>query len=427
MQRSTAIALLPPYQGIKNVHAGLGVGNNAQLVNAILVDFGAAVKQTRALAPRFNGGTLDATARNVWNFLKHQITYKEDSGLYQHMRLPNALVRTGVGDCKSYSLFAAGIMANLGYPVTFRFAGYSGAKHPGHVYILAGTGSSQRIIDAVYTSYNAEKKPTTYLKDYKMEIATISGIGCTDCNGVGCAGNCDSIGKVQLGKALKKAATAIKTAKKTAVTTVKKAAAPVVKAAAKLTVKAAGMAPRTAFLQLVKLNVHNFAGRLDAKRNDALKKWQQLGGMPGELNASINAGKQRKPIFGIDGIGAAAATVATILVAAAPIIAAMAAILGKDGTNPTGTSTGGNSSTPSSTAADIINAASNLINKTASPAGGPGTDPGYSGGGDYNPTSGGGNTTGEGTAAPTDNTNQNGAPKWLLPLGIGVLALMILK
>lgn len=423
MNRTAAATYLPQYQGKKNIIASIGMGTNSQLVKAILGSYAAAVQQTKKLAPHFRGADFDSTAKAVWNFLKHQIKYKEDSGLLQHLKLPNALVTTGTGDCKSYSLFAAGIMANLGYKVTFRFTGY-GTNYPGHVYILASNGTQTLIIDAVWKYYNAEKKPYSYKKDYTMEIAQISGIGCTNCNG-----NCNcAIGRIQLKKVLTKAKEAVKTTAVKAKATVKSAAPAIVKKAAQLTLKATGMAPRTAFLQLVKLNVHDFAVRLNKKRDQALARWKQLGGNPGELNASINAGKTRKAIFGIQGIGFAAESVATILVAAAPIIASMAVILGKDNrdaetaqTAPTAEGT----TTATTTATTLIDAASRFLKnrqQEAAPSNTSGSSTSSQTGGNFFLPTPPSTPPPSEDVPPSTGTSEN---KWLLPAAAVALFLVL--
>lgn len=370
----TAAALLPPYQGKKHITSVMGLGNNRILVSAILKNYPLAVAQTKRLANQFNTGSLESTGQAVWQFLRSQINYKEDSGLFQHIKAPSALATVKNGDCKSFSTFAAGIMANLGYPVTYRFAGYDGSQHPGHVYILAGKPGNQIIIDGVWHTYNSEKKPYTFKKDYKMEIATITGTDCGCKNISGC--NCDPIGKIQLKKVLQKAKEAVKTTAKKAGEAVKNTTEAAARQAADLAKKAAGMAPRTAFLQLVKLNVHSFATKLDRKRESALAKWAKLGGNTGELNASINAGKTRKPILGIEnhpvteGIGIAAVTVAATLAAAAPIIAVMAEFLSSKIEAPTEgspTETAPTSSTaaptekPGETATKILEGATKIL------------------------------------------------------------------
>jgi len=414
MIRRTAATYLPPFKGQAHISAVLGVGTNSQLVKVILRDFPKAVEQTRRLAPRFNTGDIATTARNVWNFLKYQITYKEDSGTLQRIKLPSALVATGSGDCKSYSEFAAGIMANLGYKVTFRFAGYGGATIPGHVYITASNGRQTVIIDGVYSAFNAEKTPTSYLKDYTMQIETISGIGCQNCN--------NSIGATKLKKAVQKAKAQVKATAKQATAAVKKAAPGVVKKAAELTKKAVGLAPRTAFLQLVKLNVHSFAARLNRNRAKALERWKKIGGNPGELNASINAGLKRKAILGIEGIGEAAVTLAAVLASAAPIIALMATYLGREPKDapidptplPTGEAPPPAEETKT-TAAEIVENATKILQSIA-PRGGSNRSQ-NTGNNAQNSEAGGGPGP---EADPTTAASSEGVSPWLILGGLGL-------
>lgn len=98
-----------------------------------------------------------------------------------------------------------------------------------------------------------------------------------------------------------------------------------------------GFIPRNAFLGLVGINAFNFAGNMWDKINlgqwDAMaKKWKNLGGIPDKLLNTIKDGKSKPAILGST-IGAEPVTTstATLLAAAAPIIAALLAFLDKDG------------------------------------------------------------------------------------------------
>jgi hypothetical protein len=421
MNRAEAAILLPPYRHNTDVVAGIGIGTNGQLMREIIKAFPKALQQTRKIAQRFNKGSEVASAKAVWDFLRNEIKYKEDSGLIQKVKQPSALIGSGTGDCKSYALFAAAVMANLGYPVALRFAGYNGATHPGHVYTIAGS----TIIDGVFNRFNDEKKPMSFKKDFKMQIEHITGTGC-NCTGSGCA--CQ-IGKIELAKAVRQAGKAVKATKAKAVEAVKKAAPAVVKKTAQLVKKATVMAPRTAFLQLVKLNVHSFAIRLDKKRAKALEIWRKIGGNPGELNASINAGLNRKPILGLyptevnNGIGIDPATisVATVLATAAPVIAIMASLIGgkdSDSGKQTETNTGGNTAVQDATS--IIDNARTIIEKfkpAQEAPQGPAPTSTTSGGEGYQ-------TTNQSAAEEAQQVESAGGNKWLLP--VGILAALLL-
>jgi len=400
MNRNQAAQLLPTFMNKKHICAAVGVGNNKMLVAEILKNFTKAVNQTKRIAFKFKGENFNASAENVWNFLKKEITYQEDGGLLQLMKLPSALIATGKGDCKSYSLFSAGVMANLGSQIEFIFAGYNGATYPGHVYIIANNGNETRIIDAVYNKFNSEKKPYTYYKKYKMEISTISGINCANCQ--------DPIGKINLKKSVDKAAAVLRNKKQQLEKYAKTKIKPALKKVFDLEKKAVIMLPRVAFLQLVKLNVHHFALRLSQDRTKSLAIWSKLGGNKGELNASINAGLKRKPILGIQGIGVVGTSVAAILLAAAPIIATFAAILNSN----KGDKTKDPGSTNSVT--DIIDSAANFVNSTKTEnynTDGENSGGKYEGGGSPQP--------------PIDPPTATGS-KWLLPVAI-IAAILIIK
>lgn len=153
-------------------------GWNSDIITVIHSNVPAATKQMREVAQTFNKGNEMATARAIWNFLKREIKYVKDPDGYQNIKLPGRFVATGSGDCKSYSLFTASILENLGIPYSFRYTSYGLNTTPQHVYIVTDSGI---IIDGVWNKFNSEKAFTSK-KDYKMKIQTLSGIGCNDDN-----------------------------------------------------------------------------------------------------------------------------------------------------------------------------------------------------------------------------------------------------
>lgn len=71
--------------------------------------------QTKKLAPLLQQETLQETCNKIYWFLYHHIQYKAD-GAEQNLRSPACafqLRKEGV-DCKTYSIFASCILANLG-------------------------------------------------------------------------------------------------------------------------------------------------------------------------------------------------------------------------------------------------------------------------------------------------------------------------
>lgn len=106
--------------------------------------------------------------------------------------------------------------------------------------------------------------------------------------------------------------------------------------------KKVNMAPaRNAFLLLTKINARGLAsGMASGDRAQIDKLWKRFGGNTKNLNAAINQGKKKKPLFGgkqtaIRGINGEPVSTASAIVAAAPIIAAIVKLLGNSRKNKT--------------------------------------------------------------------------------------------
>lgn len=126
-------------------------------VNSFVQD---AINQAAPMAKHFKGGN---EAKKVFDFLLKEIQYSADGDLQKILK-PNALIKYGVADCKSFALFAAGILANLGYEITLRYAGYEpGSNLLNHVYVI----SDGVIVDPVYRVFNSEK-PFSINQDFKL-------------------------------------------------------------------------------------------------------------------------------------------------------------------------------------------------------------------------------------------------------------------
>ena len=136
----------------------------------------------------FRGRNPKETCKKIFDYIKNNFTYVADGG-EQVIKLPSALLKKRIGDCKSYSLFTASILENLKIPYKFVYTSYNNNPIPAHVYVVTEDGC---IIDAVYGIFNAEKKPT-YRYTQDMNVRYMAGIGanCTSCNS-------DAMGKVTI-------------------------------------------------------------------------------------------------------------------------------------------------------------------------------------------------------------------------------------
>jgi hypothetical protein len=137
-------------------------GNNGDIINALHGYMPYAIGQSKKRSSLFKGKNDKETCKNIWNFLKDNIRYVEDSIYFQDIKLPNRLIKERKGDCKSYSMFTASILECLGIPYKFAYTSYTDSKVPQHVYVQTDSGI---IIDAVWNKFDDEKVYTyKYLK-----------------------------------------------------------------------------------------------------------------------------------------------------------------------------------------------------------------------------------------------------------------------
>lgn len=146
------------------------------IINVIMQADAKAATYTKEFAKHLKGSSDYQTCFNIWSFLKGHIRYIEDKTPTQDVKSPASLVHSGYGDCKSFSIFTASILKNLGIPYSYRFASYSNSPVPTHVYIIAHTGKGNVIIDAVWHYYDSEKE-FKHKKDYYMSLNYVHGIG----------------------------------------------------------------------------------------------------------------------------------------------------------------------------------------------------------------------------------------------------------
>lgn len=136
----------------------------------------------------FDGGSVDQTAYNVWEYLKDNFKYRIEPEDMQILRSPSAIIGSdsfGI-DCKCYSLFSAGIMdayrRNTGqdFNLAYRFASYDPFDTtPQHVFAVVKDGGNEYWIDPVLDEYDEKKQPY-YFKDkniQNMALVALSGVG----------------------------------------------------------------------------------------------------------------------------------------------------------------------------------------------------------------------------------------------------------
>lgn len=284
------------------------------------------------IAGYFQAGSKRDVGRKIYNFLKNNVKYVIEPSTNQTVKSPSAILATGYGDCKHYSLFAGGILSSLKIPFAYRFASYRAFdKQPQHVFVVIDPDTSHEIwIDPVLSKFDL-KKPYNYSIDKKMALYQISGIGAT----------AQQKAALKAAKAAKKAAPT-KTAKKAAKVELKAArkaaertAGQVLKKGTKVVLKVAASPARNAFLALVALNFGGLATKLSAAWKKAPSKiqnfWDGIGGKTEALKKAWEKGEKKKRIFGYGEIGFAPAAGAA---AAAPILVKVTEVLKNIGIDP---------------------------------------------------------------------------------------------
>jgi len=141
------------------------------------------------ISDQFISDSVEDTAKKIWSFLRKNVPYRRESKNLQTVRSPYAIAAFPA-DCKSYALFAGGIIDSLNrkgllnVPWSYRFASYdeNNWQEPGHVFVVLYPGTKNEIwIDPVpEISYFDEKLQPVSFKDkfFKpMALVEISGIG----------------------------------------------------------------------------------------------------------------------------------------------------------------------------------------------------------------------------------------------------------
>lgn len=263
--------MINSWQNTKNIIDAIGTQHQKNLPDA------------KKICKYFKGADERETAKNIFNFLKTEIKYSVESSEKQSTKTMSRFLADGNGDCKHFSLFANTILQSCGYTPLYRFVGFKDNQIQ-HVYTYLP--NSNTILDAVLPSFDTEKTPKIK-KDINMSLYQLSGI--------------DQIGGLNFDKVKNN----IKNASAKGSDVVKKAAAQIPAAAKQIKqgMATAGLAlPRAAFLALVELNfiglATDFKKIIDAKGDEGIKWWVDLGGDRSSFSKSISQGSNKKAILG---------------------------------------------------------------------------------------------------------------------------------
>jgi len=279
--------------------------STTDIIEAICNAHNKYVNEYSKISSFFKASTPRQTGKKIFDFLKNNVNYQIEVSDRQTVKSPAAILTNGYGDCKHYSLFAGGILQNLGIPFAYRFASYKIFNaEPQHVFVVINPGTANEIfLDPVLDEFD-KKKPYTYAKDKKMAIYSISGID----------------------------------DQKVARQAANRTAGQVLKKGSKVVLKIAAAPVRAAFIGLVALNFAGLATKLSAGWQKAPSRitnfWEGAGGQINALKKAWEKGSTKKRIFGnMIGVDPGTAT-AAVATTAAPLLVKVADVLKKIGVDP---------------------------------------------------------------------------------------------
>ena len=125
------------------------------------------IEQASLIAELFDKGSCIDTAQDVFNYLQ-ELNYKADD-FKQIIQTPYRLNKTLSGDCKSYSIFAASIMAAIGYEVRFVYT----CNNPNgmwHVYPQVKCNNEIITIDGTIDQFNYDTPATIIIPTGWMQL-----------------------------------------------------------------------------------------------------------------------------------------------------------------------------------------------------------------------------------------------------------------
>lgn len=332
-------------------------GINGDIINAIHKNFPQAVEQTKGIAHKFEAKTDLDTCYNLWKFERLKLTYKKDPLGKQQIRLPNRFIADAEngkgGDCKSYSLFSAAVLYNLGFTVWFQYVAYTVKKAEdgisSHVFVKAEKNGQTFFLDGCNKRFNTFTGKLVTEK--KMTIETLSGIDEQHDE--------DKYGRKLTAREKRIRNYAGKLVEHTMRTNQQMAEIEEYigkKGKGKGFLKKAwqgfkkiNLAPqRGAFLALIRLNARGLAYKfmLAKKHKEEAKVdkfWTKLGGDPKKFWKNVAKGAKKKPLLGSKikkgeisqdigsaiAIGALLVSAGTVLAAAKPIFTAIKGVLKK--------------------------------------------------------------------------------------------------
>lgn len=192
ISKNTVLGKLTPYTNNQSV---VTYNQDAtDIINGILDTHEKYKSEYDKIYQYFEGYDLEDTANNIWEFLKNNVPYYIEPEEAQFLKSPASILCTK-SDCKSYALFANGVLDAMrrrsgeDFKLAYRFASYDPLDQtPQHVFAVINPNTKNEIwIDPVLDGFDQRKQPY-YIKDKiikNMALVALSGIGGEDSNSGG--------------------------------------------------------------------------------------------------------------------------------------------------------------------------------------------------------------------------------------------------
>jgi hypothetical protein len=180
ISKNAVLQKLAPFTNFKKVL--IDDQNTSDIIQGILDNHDNYQDEYNKISEMFIGDNEVETARNIFNFLKQNVTYYIEPIEKQTLRSPSAIVSMKQGaDCKSYASFINGVMNSLNrksifaVPLAYRFASYRyDTKEPQHVFAVLYPGTKNEVwVDPVLAKFDQRKEPV-FIKDKKIKMALIA-------------------------------------------------------------------------------------------------------------------------------------------------------------------------------------------------------------------------------------------------------------
>ena len=185
VNRNVLMGKVSPFMGKREII--VGNQDTTDIIDALIKNHYNYESEYDKIFRYFDGGSVDETAFNVWQFLKDDFKYTIEPEKMQILRSPAAILASNIVgiDCKGYATFANGIMdayrRNSGkkFDIYYRFASYDPFDNtPQHVFAVVNENGNEFWIDPVLDQFDEKKQPYFY-KDKKiknMALVAMSGI-----------------------------------------------------------------------------------------------------------------------------------------------------------------------------------------------------------------------------------------------------------